>query len=87
MSAEDHRRQLLRRAAFWRFVTDVADASAVVIRAVGNGVDKVGMAAFYLESDSARQYRDLTGLDLGEMVAEPNRYNEVAKVADDEEDD
>ena len=58
----------------------------MVFKALGHAVDSLGIAAFYLEQDSARRYRDLTGIDLGQMVTEPDRY-EKAIVKDDEEDE
>ena len=85
MSAEEHRTNLVHRASLWRFLGDISEQTSGVLHAVARAVDKLGMAAFYMEADAARQYRDLTGIDLGQMVAEPNRYDEVVKVRDEED--
>ena len=86
MSVEAQRRELVRKAAFWRFVGDVCQQFGKVVCAVGTAVDEVGYAAFYLEADAALRYKQLTGIDLGELVMEKNRYDKSGVGVFDEED-
>lgn len=65
-------RRALYRAAFWRcavvaisFPGDLLNALASMIRQLALLFDGMSDAAFYFEADAARQYRTLTGVDLG----------------------
>lgn len=72
MGVEKLARKALRRAAFWRAVVvlvdfpgNVLNAVAQILHRIADLFDQLSDAAFYFEADAARQYRMLTGVDLG----------------------
>lgn len=81
MNVERQVARSLRRVAFWRCVVEILDLPAAMISAVArmvnsvadvfNGVSRV---AFLMELEAHRQYRLLTGIDLGVADGDDNRY-------------
>jgi hypothetical protein len=72
VSIEKLARRALRRAVFWRCVVAVVDLPSDLFNALANFFhriadlfDNLSDAAFYCEADAARNYRTLTGVDLG----------------------
>lgn len=72
MSIEKLSRKALRRAVFWRcvvaaldFPANLLNALAGVIHRVADLFGQISDTVFYFEADAARQYRTLTGVDLG----------------------
>lgn len=82
MSVEKLARRALRRAAFWRAVVacidlpgDVLKALAQVMMRVADLFDDLSNSAYYFEADAARDYRTITGVDLGFATSGSlNRY-------------
>lgn len=75
MSVEKLARRSLRRAAFWRAVCAVIDLPANILNTLAGLLhrcadffESLSDTAFYFEADAARQYRTLTGIDLGYAV-------------------
>lgn len=81
MSVEKQARRALRRVVFWRIVLNFADlprdlfrAAAAFFGAFADFFDDVSTALFYFELDAAREYRLLSGFDLGVAVGNEERY-------------
>jgi hypothetical protein len=84
-SIEQLVRRAHRRMVFWRFVGDCIEVPYRLIQMLGavfvaimNGFCGIIMSfsrtVFYLELEAARQYKSLTGTDLGYAVGDPTRY-------------
>lgn len=81
MSVEKQARRALRRMVFWRLVSDVAEIPYDVCKAIAGLFDviasfsnKVSLSFFYFELDAAREYRLLTGVDMGVATDNEQRY-------------
>lgn len=78
MSLEWQIRRAFWRMVWWRLLGDlievpgkIADALATMIAAVFGSFAKT---VFYFELEAARNYKTLTGTDLGYAVGETSRY-------------
>lgn len=81
MSVEQQARRTLRRVALWRLVGACVDLPRALFSWLGSvfGIfsaflSDVSMAVFYFEQAAAREYRNLTGMDLGASVNDAGRY-------------
>lgn len=80
-AVEKQARRHLRRAFFYRLMVELWDLPFALLIFIGHGLIAFGQAAqrvsycwLYLEQDAARQYRDITGTDLGLASGTPSRY-------------
>lgn len=81
MSVERQARRALWRVAFYRFLGDLIDVPFDAVKAVSHFLgalarlgDKLTFPLFYLELAAAREYRLLTGVDMGVATGDPERY-------------
>lgn len=80
-SIERERQRLVKRAACFRTASQLVAGAAGSLHGVASVVSHLGdclygvrSSLFYLESDAARQYESLTGIDLGGMLGNPELY-------------
>lgn len=81
-SIERQSRRALHRVIFYRFLGDILFcppqaillAVNVLIERFGGFVRRMELTVFLLETDAARRYKLLTGVDLGMVSGEPARY-------------
>ena len=76
---EAEARRHLRRTVAYRLVGDVADYAARLLATSARFATDLSLSVFLLEQDSARSYKAAVGTDLGEIVAQPLRYDAQAK--------
>lgn len=81
MSIEKQARKALRRAVFWRVVGAACDLPSQLFGWVGkcflslsDFFAELGDALRYFESDAARRYQLLTGIDLALAGGDDDRY-------------
>lgn len=74
MSAEKLVTRQLRRMAFWRVVGDIVAIPRRLLAGIVEALENLDTAIFYLELDAARQYEQLTGVDMARASGNEFRY-------------
>lgn len=87
MSVEHQRRNLVVGASLSCTAAALATGLARVFAALSRALDDFSDGFEYLEQDCARRYRDLTGVDLGRAIGEPQRFDSDARCARVDEED
>ncbi len=84
MSIERETKRALRGVVFWRIVGDglgiipkTFAVIAVFFNQLASWARNIEQAIFYMELDSARKYRALTGTDLALAQGDPTRYASI----------
>lgn len=77
--AELMREGLIRRVSVCRFLSDALAGVAEVLTGAARAFENLSDSFFLLEADAALRYRGLTGVELGSLTGDPDRYDADAK--------
>ena len=75
MSVERLVRGALFGAMGGKLFADGLGAVADLLHSAGRGVDRIADVGLFLEADAARRYRNLSGVDLGQVIGHNDRFD------------
>lgn len=76
---EKHARRILWRLIAWRILSDIIKMPRRILEAVAGLAFDLELALFYKELEAAREYKLLTGCDMGAATGDHDRYAGVVR--------